>query len=55
VAGRIGVRKDRKHFFFEKRSKKLLYGCRGLSGTARQSPEFFGSFFQKRTASFPVA
>jgi hypothetical protein len=46
--------KKGKAFFFEKKEAKNFcrFGC-GLSGEARpKMQKFFGSFFQKRTASF---
>jgi hypothetical protein len=39
--------------FLKKRSKKLLDGCRGSIRQRTQGKKFFGSFFQKRTASLP--
>jgi hypothetical protein len=48
--------KGRKQFFFEKRTKKLFhygYAETDLPGILPTMGEkFFGSFFQKRTASF---
>jgi hypothetical protein len=45
---------ERKAFFFEKKKQKtfICFGF-GFSGWAQPSEQkFFGSFFQKRTASF---
>jgi hypothetical protein len=52
--------RGRKQFFFEKKNQKtfdccpLLPGLTGATGAARNEQKFFGSFFQKRTASFPL-
>jgi len=45
----------RKQFFFEKKNQKTftrLVDADGTIGTHPQRQKFFGSFFQKRTASF---
>jgi hypothetical protein len=44
----------RKYFFFEKKKQKtfaLLVDATGTIGTYLSESKFFGSFFQKRTAS----
>jgi hypothetical protein len=45
----------RKQFFFEKKNQKtFICSGFGVSGWAQPNEQkFFGSFFQKRTASFP--
>jgi uracil-DNA glycosylase len=56
-AGAGGV-EERKYFFFEKKKQKTFIHCsqqRGQTtntGAAGNRQKFFGSFFQKRTASF---
>jgi hypothetical protein len=51
-------RKARKNFFFEKKKQKTFTICGqqavqiGQPDAARNRQKFFGSFFQKRTASF---
>jgi hypothetical protein len=44
----------RKHFFFEKRSKKLLIVEAPFPKTRLKEQKFFGSFFQKRTSCLPT-
>jgi hypothetical protein len=49
--------KPKKYFFFEKKKQKtfiLLVDAAGKQDTYRGEQKFFGSFFQKRTASFPL-
>jgi hypothetical protein len=49
------VTSSRKQFFFEKKNQKtlaLLVDAAGTIDTYRKEQKFFGSFFQKRTASF---
>jgi hypothetical protein len=56
--GRLFRAEGRKYFFFEKKKQKtfarctLRWGKSGKFAAARSSQKFFGSFFQKRTASF---
>jgi hypothetical protein len=52
----IRQRPQRKQFFFEKRTKKPLLIEARVGSTARpKNQKFFGSFFQKRTASLYLA
>jgi hypothetical protein len=47
----------RKYFFFEKKKQKtfvLLVNAADRSGPCLMDQKFFGSFFQKRTASLTV-
>jgi hypothetical protein len=39
----------------KKRSKKLLDGCRGLAGSARQAEKVFWFFFSKKNSFLPPA
>jgi hypothetical protein len=53
--GRALLRRQgqRKQFFFEKKNQKTFTHCvTWLSGDRVNNQKFFGSFFQKRTASF---
>jgi hypothetical protein len=53
-----GKAKPRKQFFFEKKNQKTfdyVELIRGSRGAAANEQKFFGSFFQKRTASFLLA
>jgi hypothetical protein len=46
------VAREGKRFFFEKKNQKTFATCGTRRGTAYFNGEkFFGSFFQKRTAS----
>jgi hypothetical protein len=49
-----GLARRRKRFFFEKKKQKTFDCCVGdcIGQRARHGQKFFGSFFQKRTASF---
>ena len=42
----------KKDFFFEKKKQKTFENQARLSASGAKSQKFFGSFFQKRTASF---
>jgi hypothetical protein len=42
---------SRKYFFFEKKKQKTFTRFGSTRATARNRQKFFGSFFQKRTAS----
>jgi hypothetical protein len=54
---RAELQPERKAFFLEKRSKKLFSGRARFirRGLGQNNRKFFGSFFQKRTASLPGA
>jgi hypothetical protein len=48
--GRLLRFRLREEFFFKKRTKKLLRGCRGLAGDSRA--KVFASFFKKKRFLF---